>query len=895
MPAFIRRIKLHDKNPNVRAMLPQPMNPESHIKELVRSVGPLSAYRQLIAENDALIRSPELNDGRAITTARTAIYRTLVALWAAEQVHEHGYEVPFAVVALGGTGRGEVTPCSDLDFAFLLEGAIEGNDFLLELQRQILHTDEFLERHGFTFAPFPFGIDDIPELADKQLNSFLDMEAVFDPSGLTERFRRKIRDSYDPFEHFLHVRGFWQSQWEQAGEASERLDRFDIKNDGLRLFLGGIWTLAGKDFRRSREIYQELDDPRDLEAYEFLLRIRSWIHLRRQSDGHPDAFGNHPEDVMGFQDFISFGDMLGPEADERERFEFDNMVRTRLLSARRRLASFSRGVIERELHVGRRIAPGHPIVFGTSGLHHTGLDATATPHERSRAALSLLLASQHYGVPVAPSEMHGTFRGAGDWLVRVPELSALFQEERGSLADCFEFLSRLDGAMERLFPGYGRFETSLDERVMAEHQSMRGVLEREKMRALEDFVNTGAERIKSAVSSTSLTTDEELAKVSLVTTVLDSDHLTSVKLALKTKRLPVTPGDEAARNDISRKWTERFASGLSGIPLADYFSGWEESCGFSRTTLEVTRFLIVNRRAFKDHARTGINSPEVVEAFARLCGDEQRLRALFVFTCADRIRWESERSDPVRWFNTRELYTKALAFFRPPSPGDPAQMLLDAGFGEQETAVLRDFGHDFFSGVYRRHAVRFGSHLLRIVDEGDAAGSKVAVVRDGTSTMLGVAARDWPGLAACISGALWQQGIDLRQAHLFSANHHGLALDFFHLHTDGKALPPDLTRLVEQAILNQLHIAPADEASLPEIHGKFSLSEIRPGECCLRFESERDTPGTVYAMCYRVFRRLRGDIHGLTAHSTRRGNHISIYLKLPPELPFDQARRIIAD
>jgi hypothetical protein len=332
----------------------------------------------------------------------------------------------------------------------------------------------------------------------------------------------------------------------------------------------------------------------------------------------------------------------------------------------------------------------------------------------------------------------------------------------------------------------------------------------------------------------------------------------------------------------------------TGIPLADYYAGWDESCGFSSTTLDVTRFLIANRRTFKDHARAGINPPDVVDAFARLCGNEQRLRALFVFTCADRIHWESELSDPVRWFNSRELYTKALARFRPPSPGDPAQALLDAGFGEQETAILRDFGHDFFSGMYRRHAVRFGSHLLRIVDEGDAAGAKVAIVRDGTATMLGVAARDWPGLAACISGALWEQGIELRQAHLFSAIHQGLALDFFHLHTNGKPLPPDLVKLVGQAILNQLHIAPSDEATLPEIHGKFTLSETRPGECCLRFESEQNTPGTVYAICYQVFRKLHGDIHGLTAHSTRRATLVSIYLKLPPDLPLDEAKRIVA-
>ena len=85
----------------------------------------------------------------------------------------------------------------------------------------------------------------------------------------------------------------------------------------------------------------------------------------------------------------------------------------------------------------------------------------------------------------------------------------------------------------------------------------------------------------------------------------------------------------------------------------------------------------------------------------------------------------------------------------------------------------------------------------------------------------------------------------------------------------------------------------AAELPLPEIHGDITLSETRVGECCLRFESGQDTPGSVYALCFRVFQRLHGDIHGLTAHSTRRGNFISIYLKLPSDLPLDEARRIV--
>jgi len=61
-----------------------------------------------------------------------------------------------------------------------------------------------------------------------------------------------------------------------------------------------------------------------------------------------------------------------------------------------------------------------------------------------------------------------------------------------------------------------------------------------------------------------------------------------------------------------------------------------------------------------------------------------------------------------------------------------------------------------------------GAHLVRLAGGSDAVGPKAAIIRDGTSTMLAVATRDYRGLAASISGALWQSQVELRQAHLFS-------------------------------------------------------------------------------------------------------------------------------
>ena len=863
---------------------------ENRVLNAVRQCGPLEAYRRLIAENNALIQGPELSNGRAVTTMRTAIHTALAGQWAEEQQRTLGYDKPFAMVALGGTGRAEVTPCSDLDFALLFDDELEGNAFLLELQRQMVHTSGFRERHGFSCVALPYDVDDMPSLAAKQLNSFLDMRPVFDPRGLAIRFRERIQATFDPFEHFLHVRRFWKKQWEAAAAASERLDRFDIKNDGLRVFLSAIWTLAGRTFIHSHEVYRTLEEPRDLAAYDFLLRIRAWIHLRAHRSGQPNAFGNHPADVLDFEDFLSFGEMLGAESDERMRFDFADGVRSRLLSARRRVAVFARAVIESELRRGHATAPGSPIIYGTGGLYHTGSGQCRAERDKSRAALSLLLASQRYGVAIDPSELHATFRNAGDWLVRTPELSALFYEQRGSLADSFGFLSQIDGTEERLFPGYGKFESSLDGRVMSERLSLRSALEREKMRALERYVAEGAERLVTAVSPERLTTTEENT-VAINAALLDSDHLAAVKLALKTKRLPLTRHDQAARDDGSRPLHERYTSGFSGIPLAEYFTPYVTECEFTPETVKVAEFLVANRRTFKEYAEAGRNDAQLVAEFARLCRDEQRLRALFAFTCADRAEWESDRSAPVRWWNIRELYAKALETFRPRQ--DRAGTLKAAGYGEDELTILRDFGEDFFSGLYRLHAIRFGAHLVRLAGGGGAVGTKAAIIRDGTSTMLAVATRDYRGLAASISGALWQSQVELWQAHLFSAMNYGLALDFFHLTPGKKPLPKDLSGIVEEAIRVQRHIAESDEAGLPRIDGRFTLTESRPGQHCLRFETLRDAGGLIYALTYKVFRYLEGNIHGLTAHTARGNSYISIYYSLPAGKALDEARAIV--
>jgi hypothetical protein len=406
-------------------------------------------------------------------------------------------------------------------------------------------------------------------------------------------------------------------------------------------------------------------------------------------------------------------------------------------------------------------------------------------------------------------------------------------------------------------------------------------------------VAEGKQMLAQAVSEAKLKNVAMNLSVEVEAASLDADHLAAVKLALKTKRLPVIPDDLEARKNTKRPLHERLSTGISGIPLDEYFTPHLEKGGFSAETLELTRFLIRYRNAFRELARVGFNPEEQVEEFVHICGSEAWLRALYVFTQADQAAWtpaELHSAHRPEGFNIRELYVKAMAHHHPPLKME--NQLVNAGFTPDQLDLFQDL-RGVFNGAYSRHSPRFCYHLVELAEDPNR-GPLVKLISDGPSTILGVAARDYRGLAATITGALAQWNIPLIQAHLFSAKRYGLALDFFHVALEDRSQGTTLAKQL-QALIQEEPKLEESATSLPPLpKGTFTL---RPWDDEGRFQlhvvTKNQSIGLIHALIYRIYHDLEGNIFGLSAYTARDTAYISVYHSLPDHLSWEAAEAIV--
>lgn len=245
--------------------------------------------------------------GRQICQARAAVLDGLLQhLWistreklSAELKSEFP---PIALVAIGGYGRAELNPHSDIDFMFLHEGQVAVGKPLPYLGQLIDGVLYPLWDIGLKVGYSVRDLNDCVKVANTDMQSktaMIESRLIIGDAMLFGRFEKAVISKcvvgYE--QEYIEMRLEDQSSRRSKHGNSACMQEPNIKNGcgGLRDFQNLLWMVFFKYRTRSlaelqeREFVTAAERKQLAAAYDFLLRVRTELHYHT----------NRPQDVLG--------------------------------------------------------------------------------------------------------------------------------------------------------------------------------------------------------------------------------------------------------------------------------------------------------------------------------------------------------------------------------------------------------------------------------------------------------------------------------------------------------------------------------------------------------------------------------------------------------------------
>jgi [protein-PII] uridylyltransferase len=208
---------------------------------------------------------------------------------------------PMGLVAIGGYGRAELNPFSDIDFMFLHDGQIAAGKPLPYLSKLIDGVLYPLWDIGLKVGHAVRSIDDCMKVANADMQSktsLIESRLIIGDEGLFKKFQKTlIAKCIEGFvEKYITARLEDQETRRAKYGNSATMQEPNVKNGcgGLRDFQNLLWMAFFKYRARSpRELQEQFvshAERKQLEAaYDFLLRTRTELHYHL----------NRPMDILG--------------------------------------------------------------------------------------------------------------------------------------------------------------------------------------------------------------------------------------------------------------------------------------------------------------------------------------------------------------------------------------------------------------------------------------------------------------------------------------------------------------------------------------------------------------------------------------------------------------------
>ncbi len=763
----------------------------------------LEFFRQALTQGfDSLkVRHAEGASGQESVRAHARLMDdvifSLTRLIAADAARARLDATPLVVVALGGYGRSELHPLSDIDLMVVYAGEL--SPYVQRTMQELLYS---LWDLGLQVGHSLRSLDDCVAMARTDFPSRTSMQEARFLAGdrrLFARFRRVLREN-------VYRRDFAQFLETTLGERDQRYRRYgaspyigepNVKESagGLRDVHTAMWLGAAKfEARTLRELADKgLITPREQAATDaaltFLWRVRNELHF----------FSGHKNDVLGRDLQPRIAKNLGYENDDTslgvERFMRDYYLHARVIHrVSRRLIARCQETLSRRGSAERRqrqqaLADG--LVFFDGQLHLADRDPGPLRAEPSRL-MKVFWHLHRLGCELSldlERALEDSLYLVDGGFQRSPAVRELFLDicrTWGRAAQTFSEMHEL-GLLGRYLPEFGALtclvQYDVYHKFSADQHSLLAVEHLEALAPGQSAESEGAAQVFNEVEKPEL----------LMLGMLLHDV-----------------GKAKGHGHVAK-----------GIPLVRELvvrMGLEPADG------AVVEFLVAHHLTLSHIAqRRDIDDPKTVADLAAIAGDPQRLKMLYLLTWADMRAVGPGVLTPWQAVILHELYRRALVRLtggRAERPSRPqlAERLRVAAGGEQPAQAVKAHLAMMSDRYVATTGVQRMAEHLRMLHQ----LSNTSVVTelfhhpDLRSSDLVVVTRDLPGLFALIAGTLASQGVNIISAQIHTRAD-GIAIDTFQVNEPtGEAVTSPATWARTLDALRAVLIGDAQVATLLE-------------------------------------------------------------------------------
>jgi [protein-PII] uridylyltransferase len=666
---------------------------------------------------------------------------------------------PLVVVALGGYGRRELHPLSDIDLMVVYDGEL--SPYVQRMMQELLYS---LWDLGLQVGHSLRSLDDCVAMARTDFPSRTSMQEARFLAGdrrLFARFRRVLRENVyrRDFAQFLETTLRERDQRYRRYGASPYIGEPNVKESagGLRDVHTAMWLGAAKfEARTLRELADKgLITPREQAATDaaltFLWRVRNELHF----------FSGHKNDVLGRDLQPRIAKNLGYESDETalgvERFMRDYYLHARVIHrvSRRLIARCQETLSRRGSAEGRHrqqaLADG--LVYFDGQLHLADRDPGPLRAEPSRL-MKVFWHLHRLGCELSldlERALEDSLYLADGAFQRSPAVRDLFLDicrTWGRAAQTFSEMHEL-GLLGRYLPEFGALtclvQYDVYHKFSADQHSLLAVEHLEALAPGQSAESEGAAQVFNEV---------------------EKPELLMLGMLLHDVGKAKGHGHVAKGIPLIRELVERI-----GLPAEDG---------------AVVEFLVAHHLTLSHIAqRRDIDDPKTVADLAATAGDAQRLKMLYLLTWADMRAVGPGVLTPWQAAILHELYRRALARLTGGRAERPSRVQLGerlrvaAGDEQPAQAVKAHLAMMSDRYVATTGVQRMAEHLrmLQRLSETPVVTELFHHTDLGSSDLV-VVTRDLPGLFSLIAGVLASQGVNIISAQIHTRGD-GIAIDTF--------------------------------------------------------------------------------------------------------------------